>query len=80
MRTFAAADPDKVMKTGAPSILTVLGQPDDRPLPITITYWDLGFLKALYATSNAYYSNRRRHEMENVVKKELQHSGESPRQ
>lgn len=80
MRIFAAVDPEKVVRTGAPTILTVLGQPDDRPLPITLTYWDLGFLKALYATSNAHYANYQRRAMEEIVRKELQRSGANPRQ
>ena len=81
MRTFAATDPDRVVKTGVPTILGVLGQPDDKPLPVTLTYWDLGLLKALYSTDNAYYARYQRGEIEQVVKEELERSGkgEEPR-
>jgi hypothetical protein len=81
MRTFAATDPDRVVKTGVPTILGVLGQPDDKPLPLTLTYWDLGLLKALYSTDNAYYARYQRGEMERVVKEELERSekGEEPK-
>ena len=75
MRTFAATDPDRVVKTGVPTILGVLGQPYDKALPVTLTYWDLGLLKALYSTDNAYYARYQRGEMEQVVKEELERSG-----
>ena len=75
MRTFAATDPDRVVKTGVPTILGVLGQPDEKLLPVTLTYWDLGLLKALYSTDNAYYARYQRGEMEQVVKEELERSG-----
>jgi hypothetical protein len=74
MRTFAATDPDRVVKTGAPTILGVLAQPDDKPLPVTLTYWDLAFLKSLYATDNAYYARYQRSDMERVIAEELERS------
>jgi len=77
MRTFAATDPDRVLRTGAPTILGVLGQPDDKPLPLTLAYWDLGLLRALYSTDNAYYARYQRGEMEEVVKEELERPGKS---
>jgi hypothetical protein len=78
MRAFAAADPGRVLKTGVPTILGVLGQPDNALLPVTLTYWDLGLLKALYSTDNAYYARYQRGEMEQVVKKELEQAGTDP--
>jgi hypothetical protein len=72
MRTFAATDPERVVRTGVPTILGILGQPDDKPLPVTLTYWDLGLLKALYSTDNAYYATHQRSAMERVVKDELE--------
>jgi len=80
MRTFAATSPDRVVKTGVPTILGVLGQPDDKMLPVTLTYWDLGLLKALYSTDNSYYARYQRGEMEQVVKDELERSGSPERQ
>ena len=72
MRTFAATDPERVVRTGVPTILGVLGQPDDKPLPVTLTDWDLGLLKALYSTDNAYYATHPRGAMERVVRDELE--------
>jgi hypothetical protein len=80
MRTFVATDPDRVVRTGVPTILGVLAQADDKPLPVTLTYWDLGLLKALYSTDNAYYARYQRGEMERAVKEELGRSREQQRQ
>ena len=74
MRTFAATDPARIVATGAPTILGVLAQPDDKPLPVTLTYWDLAFLKSLYATDNAYYARYQRGDMEAVIEEELERS------
>ena len=79
MRTFADVAPERIAKVGVPSILDVLAQPDDRPLPVTLTYWDLGFLKSLYATDNSYFASYQRGDMQRVVKKEVEHSGRDPR-
>ena len=75
MRTFADIAPARVAKVGVPSILDVLGQPDDRPLPVTLTYWDLGFLKSLYATDNSYFAGYQRGDMEHVLNKEVEQAG-----
>ncbi|WP_155263293.1 hypothetical protein [Sphingomonas segetis] len=80
MRTFAAADPQRILKTGTPTILGVLGQPDGALLPITLTYWDLGLLKALYSTDNAYYAGYQRGDIEHVMREELEHAGTRDRQ
>jgi hypothetical protein len=80
MRTFAATDPERIVRTGAPTILGVLAQPDDKPLPVTLTYWDLAFLKSLYSTDNAYYARYQRDDMEQVIRQELERSRSAPRQ
>ena len=78
MRTLAATDPERVVRAGAPTILRLLGQPDDQPLPVTLTHWDLGFLKSVYATSNAYYARYQRGDMERIVAGELTRSRDKP--
>jgi len=74
MRTLAATDPDRILKTGAPSILGVLAQPDDAVLPLSLTYWDLAFLKSLYSTDNAYFARYQRGDMGRVIEQELKRS------
>ena len=78
MRTFIATDPEKIVQAGTPTILGVLGQPDDRMLPVTLSYWDLNLLKALYSTDNSYYANFQRGDMEQIVEQELRKSGVPP--
>jgi len=76
MRAFADTDPGRAAGAGAPTILTLLDKGDDQPLPITLTHWDLGYLKSLYATPNDYYANYQRGEMERAMKKELEKAGQ----
>ena len=40
-------------------------------MPVTLTQWDLGYLKSLYATSNAYYASYQRGDMAHELEKEL---------
>jgi hypothetical protein len=76
MRAFADTDPKRAAKAGAPTILTILDKGEDEPLPVTLTHWDLGYLKSLYATSNDYYASYQRGEMEQVLKKEMERAGQ----
>jgi hypothetical protein len=72
MRLFARTDPDRVAKTSAPTILTVLDAPEGSDVPITMTQWDFSFLKALYGSSEGTYASRQRGEMQKIVKKDLE--------
>jgi hypothetical protein len=71
MRAFADSDPKRAAGAGAPTILTILDKGDDQLVPVTLTHWDLGYLKSLYATSNAYYASYQRGDMEHELVKEL---------
>jgi hypothetical protein len=71
MRAFADTEPSRAAVSGAPTILTILDKSSDQMVPITLTSWDLGYLKSLYATSNAYYASYQRGEMEQVVAREV---------
>ena len=79
MRTYADTTPAKAAGVRAPSILTILDEAPDQLVPVTLTYWDLAFLKSLYATSNAYYASYQRGDMERVVSKELKRRGSERR-
>lgn len=76
MRAFADTDPDRAATSGAPTILTILDKARDQMVPVTLTHWDLGYLKSLYATSNAYYASYQRGDMEHELVKELSKSRE----
>lgn len=71
MRAFADTDPGRAAGAGSPTILTILDKGDDQMVPLTLTHWDLGYLKSLYATSNALYASYQRGEMEQVVEREV---------
>ena len=77
MRAFAKTDPARARQAGAPTILTILDAADDQQIPVTLTAWDLGYLKSLYTTSNDYYASYHRGEMAHVLKRELAKSGQS---
>lgn len=76
MRAFADTDPRRAAGSGAPTILTILDAGENQAVPLTLTHWDLGYLKSLYTTSNAYYAGYQRGDMEHVLKKELAQTGE----
>ena len=71
MRAFADTDPHRAAGSGAPTILTILDKSNDQMVPVTLTHWDLGYLKSLYATSNAYYASYQRGDMERVLAREV---------
>ncbi len=75
MRAFADTDPQGAAGAGAPTILTILDKAPDQMVPVTLTHWDLGYLKSLYATSNAYYASYQRGEMEPVIAREVASGG-----
>jgi hypothetical protein len=76
MRAFAQTDPERLAKATAPSILTVLEAPMGSPTPVTMTRWDLSFLKALYAMPPAKYVNHQRSTIRSRVRKELERGQE----
>lgn len=71
MRLFADTDPADA-PAGAATILTLLEDWEaNRPTPLTMTPWDLSFLKSLYGTSNDLYATAQRGQMESQFKREL---------
>jgi len=59
MRGLAELDPAK-LPADSPSILRLIGAPDDAEVPLSLTAWDYGFLKGLYdATDNLFIGAQR---------------------
>ena len=79
MRAYADTDPRRAAGAGAPTILTILDKAKDEMVPVTLTQWDLGYLKSLYATSNAYYAGYQRGDMQHLLERELKKGGEPGR-
>jgi hypothetical protein len=71
MRAFAKTDPGRLNR-GAPSILAALEAPMDSPVPLTLTEWDLAFLKSLYASDGNKSAASQRGEMKQIVRRNLQ--------
>ncbi|MFL6856737.1 MAG: hypothetical protein ACJ8EB_02385 [Allosphingosinicella sp.] len=78
MRTFAKTDPARLPAEGPPTILKVLDAPIGTAVPPTLTEWDLGFLRALYASSNKVYAASQRSEMRERIAKDLQSRRDQP--
>jgi hypothetical protein len=71
MRVFTGADPARLPDRRISSILTILDAPADAEVPVTLTPWDLAFLKSLYASNPAIYAPGQRGEIRSRMKKEM---------
>jgi len=71
MRTFVRTDPKQLRAASSDSILGVLDAPMGSAVPLTLTAWDLSFLKALYASGKNSYAEYQRSEMRVLMKREL---------
>ena len=75
MRALGHADPAALGGSTAPTILTVLDAAPGSETPVTLTGWDLGFLKALYAAPENIYAAGQR----SAIRRDLQRSlGQQP--
>lgn len=71
MRAFTRADPSK-LPASAPTILTVLEAPMDSEVPITMTSWDLAFLRSFYSAPANLTADSQRSQVRRDVKRELE--------
>ena len=78
MRTFADTDPVRVSQTGVPTILKAVDAPLNTPVPLTLTHWDLSFLRALYAIPQNHFANIQRSNMRQLITDELFALSEQP--
>ena len=77
MRLLARTDPSRLEKSAAPTILNVLEAPMGSEVPLTMTQWDFGFLKALYGSGENRYATQQRTEMRRILSKELEQGQEN---
>lgn len=70
MRGFARTEPSKLAPS-APSILRAVGAPVGSAVPVTLTQWDLGFLRGLYASGNDVNALVRSTEINRSVEREV---------
>ena len=74
MRAFTSADPRK-LPASASTILTILEAPMDSEVPITMTTWDLAFLRSFYAAPPNLTAAAQRSQVRRGVKQELEKPG-----
>lgn len=72
MRAFARTDPRRLNKSAAPSILSAVEAPMMSAVPVTLTEWDLAFLKSLYASDPDVRAMRQRNEMKQIVRRSIE--------
>ena len=72
MRTFVRTDPKKLDSSAPNSILTLLDTPMGQPVPVTLTAWDLSFLKSFYASRANAYAEYQRAQTKSLMKRELE--------
>ena len=76
MRAFARTDPARLTETSPPTILKVLEAPMGSEVPLTLTAWDLSFLKGLYAATDNLYAASQRSEIRRQIEEDLAGEGE----
>lgn len=72
MRAFVRNDPARIKDPTANTILNVIAAPMGASVPLTLTQWDLSFLKAYYASSLNNYAANQRSEMRGKMMDELE--------
>lgn len=75
MRGLARTDPHQLTASSPPSILTAIEAPMGTAVPITITTWDLGFLRGLYGGQANLRAPQQRGEIQRQVATELNRAG-----
>ncbi|HEY5721068.1 MAG TPA: hypothetical protein VIT45_01975 [Allosphingosinicella sp.] len=75
MRAFARTDPARLPETSPPTILKVLEAPMGSEVPLTLTAWDLSFLKGLYAATDNLYAASQRSEIRRQIEEDLAGEG-----
>jgi hypothetical protein len=71
MRVFARTDPSRLARTSAPTILTVLDADMNSEISLSMTQWDLAFLRALYGSAENHYATQQRGEMRRILEQQL---------
>ncbi|HMC93072.1 MAG TPA: hypothetical protein VKI45_11485 [Allosphingosinicella sp.] len=76
MRTLTGIDPARVPQDSPQSILKVLDAPMGGETPITVTRWDVAFLRSFYSANTSLYAPAQRGEITAAMLKDLQRNGD----
>jgi hypothetical protein len=71
MRLLARTDPSRLDLATVPTILNIVDAPMGSEVPLTLTQWDLGFLRALYGSTLNRFAEQQRHEMRRRLEADL---------
>lgn len=71
MRSFVRIDPKQARDLNQNTILNVIDTPMGMAVPLTLTAWDLTFLKAFYASGKNNYVHYQRSEIERLMTRSL---------
>lgn len=75
MRALTTIHPDRLSRSNAPSILRVMSSKGGDDIPLSLTRWDLAFLKGAYSAPPYSYSSSQRASIRRAIKKELSATG-----
>lgn len=71
IRSFAGADPKRLGPTSLPTILRVLEAPMGTAVPLSMTQWDLAFLRGFYSAPRNINTAGQRSAIDRSMKKDL---------
>ena len=72
MRLFAHIDPARLPAGSPPTILTALDAPLGSDVPVTLTKWDAGFLRGLYASGFNRSTGKQRDQIAGKINQSLE--------
>ena len=76
MRLLAKTDPQRLAGSAAPTILKVIDAPMGSEIPLTLTEWDLSFLRGLYASPDNVQAAAQRSSISGQIAKDLKRDAE----
>ncbi|APZ98516.1 hypothetical protein BWQ93_08420 [Sphingopyxis sp. QXT-31] len=71
MRSFTTIYPHRLSRSNAPTILRVMNSKIGDDTPLSLTRWDLAFLKAAYSVPPYNYSSAQRDRIRRAIKRDL---------
>ena len=78
MRALARTEPAKAAAQPLPTILSLFEPGREAAAPLSVTQWDLGFLKALYATPSAYSARDQQNKITRSLREQMADKAEEP--
>ena len=71
MRSFAQLNPLEMKDQSVPTILRILDAAAETAVPLTLTRWDLAFLRGLYGSAYNQYAGTQQREIKRSMLKDL---------